>query len=31
MSPLFEEKSTQWSTNQAEKFVKAARTLYEKD
>lgn len=31
MSPLFGEKSTQWDTKQAEKFVSATRTLYEED
>ncbi|WP_318567384.1 hypothetical protein [Salinigranum marinum] len=31
MSPLFGEKSTQWNTDQAEEFVRAARTLYEED
>jgi hypothetical protein len=31
MSPLFGEKSTQWNIDQAEEFVRAARTLYEED
>jgi hypothetical protein len=31
MSPLFGEKSTQWNIDQAEEFVRSARTLYEED
>jgi hypothetical protein len=31
MAPLFGEKSTQWDTEHAKEFVRAARTLYEED